>query len=128
MPHLDHDIDILFKIDGKVEDALTHLVRLNSSFERVHERLENIEDKMEQVTRYRLPSKRHTKSKAATITARMMRCKIYHLLSRSLITVSICCRQWLGCKCCTSQCERFSLCNATWSDDDMKELRKEMQN
>ena len=51
------DMDILFKIDGEVEDALTHLGRLESSFERVHERLENIEDKMEQVTRYRLPSK-----------------------------------------------------------------------
>ena len=87
------DMDILFKIDGEVEDALTHLGRLESSFERVHERLENIEDKMEQVTRHRLPSKRGTKSKAATIAARMMRCKICHLL-RSPIAVSICCRQW----------------------------------
>ena len=69
MPHIDQDMDILFKIDSEVENAITHLGRLKSSFERVHKRLENIEDKMEQVTRYRLPSKRHTKSKAATIAA-----------------------------------------------------------
>ena len=128
------DMYILFKIDGKVEDSLTHLGRLESSFERVHEPLENIEDKMEQVTRHRLPSKRRTKSKAATIAATMMRCKICHLLSRSPVAVSICCRQWLGCERCTSQCGRCLLCNATWSDgklplslhgfDDMKEHRK----
>ena len=132
------DMDIFFKIDGEVEDALAHLGRLESSFERVHERLENIEDKMEQVTRHRLPSKRRTKSKAATIAARMMPCKICHLLSRSPIAVSICCRQWLGCERCTSQCGRCSLCNATWSDekrplslrgfDDMRALKKEMRN
>ncbi|XP_062521973.1 uncharacterized protein LOC134196770 [Corticium candelabrum] len=131
-------MDILFKIDGEVEDALTHLGRQESSFERVHERLENIEDKMEQVTRHRLPSKRRTKSKAATIAARMMRCKICHLLSRSPIAVCICCRQWLGCERCTSQCGRCPFCNATWSDDkrplslrgfdDMRELKKEMRN
>ena len=125
-------------IDGEVEDALTHLGRLESSFKIVHERLENIEDKMEQVTRDRLPSKRRTKSKAATIAARMMRCKICHLLSRSPIAVSICCRQWLGCERCTSQCGRCPLCKATWSDDkrplylstfdDMKELKKGIQN
>ena len=75
------DMNILFKIDGVVDDALTHLGRLESSFKRVHERLENIKDKMEQVARHRLPSKRRTKSKAATIAARMMRCKIFYLLS-----------------------------------------------
>ena len=93
---------------------------------------------MEQVTRNRLPSKRRTKSKAATTAARMMRCKICHLLSRSPITVSICYRQWLGCERCTSQCSRCPLCNATWSDDkrplslhgfdDMKENKKEVLN
>ena len=46
MPHLDQDMDILFKIDGEVEDALAHLCRLNFSFERVHERLQNIEDSL----------------------------------------------------------------------------------
>ena len=77
-----------FKIDGEVKDALTHLGRLESSFERVHERLENIEDRMEQVTRHRLPSKRLTKSKPAAIAARMMRCKICHLLSTSPIAMA----------------------------------------
>ena len=98
------DMYILFRIDGKVEDALTQLGCLESSFERVHEQFENIQDKMEQVTRHRLPSKRRTKSKTATISTRMMRCKICHLLSRSPITVSIYCRQWFGCERCTSQC------------------------
>ena len=131
-------MDILFKIDGEVQNALTHLGRLKSSFERVHKRLENIENKMEQLTRHRLPSQRRTKPKTATIAAMMMRCEIFHLLSRSLITVSICCRQWLSCQRCTSQCGRSPLCNATWADDkrplslrgfdDMKELKKEMRN
>ena len=97
------DMDILFKTVCEVEDALTHLGRLESSFERVHEQLENIKDKIEQMARHRLPSKRRTKSKAATITARMMRCKILHLLRRSPIALSSCCRQWLGCERCTPQ-------------------------
>ena len=93
---------------------------------------------MEQVTRHWLPSKRRIKSKAATIAARMMRFKICHLFSRSPITVSICCRQRLGCERCTSQCGRCPLCNATGSDDkrplslrgfhDMKELRNVIRN
>ena len=52
-----------FQNRRRSRDELTHLGRLESSFKRVHERLENIEDKIEQVTRDRLPSKRRTKSK-----------------------------------------------------------------
>ena len=124
-----HDLDILFKIDGKVEDALSHLGRLESSFERVHERLENIEDEMDQVTRHRLPSKRSSKNDALQdlrpaqeksdnsvyLLPTMALLRTLHFSMRALPT-----------------------CNATWSDDerplslrcfdDMKKVRKEMRN
>ena len=124
-------MDILFKIDGEVEDALTHLGRLESSFERVHERLENIEDKMEQVTRHRLPSKRRIKSKAATIAAKMMRCKILPPVQQKSDN-SVYLLPTMARLRTLPTLQRYVVRRQTSLSlrgfDDMKELRKEMRN
>ena len=108
------------KLDGDIHDIQTQLDAIESNVERLHDRLENVDDKLDEsisLAQSRLDSRRSRSTKMATMTIKLLGCRIRHLFPRTPVSITTCCRQWLGCEACFTKlsASRCPLCNAGWT-------------
>ena len=108
------------KLDGDIHDIQTQLDAIESNVERLHDRLENVDDKLDEsisLAQSRFDSRRSRSTKLATMTMKLLGCRICHLFPRTPVSITTCCRQWLGCEACFTKlsASRCPLCNAGWT-------------
>ena len=69
---------------------------------------------------HRRPSRQHRQVSShhlALATTKTLKCSLWHLITRTPVTVTKCCLQWLGCQRSTVQysARRCPLCNTSWT-------------
>ena len=95
--------NVWHELERDIHDMQTLLDAIESNVERLHDRLENVEDKLDESissAQSRFDSRRLRWTKLATITMKLLECRICHLFPRTSISITTCCRQWLGCEAC----------------------------
>ena len=132
-------------METDLDDIMQELSTMQLTMARVQEGVESLDRKMEQHTMSSGPEqsrRRHPRlgrEVLATAIMKLLKCSICHLMTRPPVTVTTCCRQWLGCHRCMLQCtaRRCPLCNRTWGDtfkpmclrglDDLTKVAKHMR-
>ena len=110
-------------METDLDDIMKELSIMQLTMARVEERVERLDKKTKQHpmssgTEQSRGHPRLGRGVLATAIVKLLKCSICHLMTRLPVTVTICCRQWLGSHRCMLQCtaRRCPLCNWTWGD------------
>ena len=105
-----------------MDDVMQELNGLQMIMTRVEEGVDRLDRKMDQHSVHSPSIARHPRLRSkvlATAVSKVLRCSICHLITRPPVTVTTCCRQWLGCQRCATKCSsrRCPLCNRAWGEN-----------